>query len=288
MVESASPQSTAVNVVVCGLVGSGKSSLVNMLVGEDCAETDGSVSPYTSTATAYDALGLLQDGSTTKIWDTPGLDDDLQNMLIVQSQIYSINGVSVILFCHGTMSGRINQPLIEAFKIMTLVFGMRGVPVALVITGLERIQDREEWWNNNVSHFEAVGMKFDYHACITSTKGDMLQNGRCRYEDAYNHSAGVVQDMVRRCLTDPKLDRTLNTTDAYAQSTPGWFIRVITKAIGMLFGSGQSSGRGQILYDSLRSCGSLSEQEAVDAAKVLDPDFAPSSLASSRNRKPVK
>ncbi|KAF7982828.1 hypothetical protein HWV62_25778 [Athelia sp. TMB] len=204
---------TVANVVVCGRVGSGKSSLVNMLVGQDCAKIDGSASAYTSTATAYDAP-RLQDGSTTKIWDTPGLDGTVKElkktMCSIKSQIDKVNGVFVVIFCHGLMQGRITEELMKASSVMESVLAnVPSVTVALVVTGLELTADWEAWWRENRAHFKKLVVNYDHHACITTTKGDLLSNDEgYRYKSEYQRSADAVRAMLRECLRGDKPDRT--------------------------------------------------------------------------------
>ncbi|KAF7982832.1 hypothetical protein HWV62_25786 [Athelia sp. TMB] len=191
-----------------------------MLVGQDSARTDGSASAYTSTATPYDAL--IQDGITAKIWDTPGLDGtgrtaaDLWNVPAILSDI---NEISVIIFCHGTMCGRINKDVVEAFRILTSFFGKEGVSVALVVTGLELRENKEAWWSENQAHIKAMGMNFDHHACITSIKGGQ----------AYEDSADVVRAMLLRCLAEAKPARALDIKRRIQQDSQ-------TSCLSRLFG----------------------------------------------------
>lgn len=196
----ASSQSASMNIVVCGLIGSGKSSLVNMLVGEDRAKTSDSASACTSVSSPYDAA-LLPDGSAVKVWDTPGLGqaEDSNNthskaIADVYSLLQSGKDVSLLIFCHGVMQGRLNKAVVEAFKVLA-GFRKRNVPIALVVTGLEGTRNRDAWWRENSAHYIAEGMNFGYHACITSRKGDMSQN------ETYQQSVDVIRSMVHRCLT---------------------------------------------------------------------------------------
>ena len=65
-------ESTSVNIFVTGKTGTGKSSLVNGIVGKQVAEEGGTLDPQTDKVTSYK---ITIDGITVTVWDSPGLQD---------------------------------------------------------------------------------------------------------------------------------------------------------------------------------------------------------------------
>lgn len=80
------------------------------------------------------------------------------------------------------------------------------VPIVLVITGLENEDDMDDWWRDNRVELEDVmGMKFQGHVCMTSTKGKLEKSGRYMFEEEYQESVGKVRKLVESAcaLRDP-------------------------------------------------------------------------------------
>ena len=64
-------------------------------------------------------------------------------------------------------------------------------PILLVVTGLEEIDDMEEWWHENKKTIETMKMTFGGHACVTSWKG---RNNM--YGEKYKESAEKIWNLV--------------------------------------------------------------------------------------------
>ena len=69
-------ESTSVNIFITGKTGTGKSSLVNGIVGRQVAEEGAALDPHTTKVTSYKST---IDNVTVTVWDSPGLQDGTEN-----------------------------------------------------------------------------------------------------------------------------------------------------------------------------------------------------------------
>ncbi|KZP20470.1 hypothetical protein FIBSPDRAFT_1044759 [Athelia psychrophila] len=172
-----------------------------MLVGNDQAKTSDAASGCTLITTPYDSDKILSNGSTIKLWDTPGLNEadytrfsTINAMVGVYNLTRCMDGVSLLIYC---VRGKINQAEVKTFRTI-MAFCKDRVPIALVVTGLERVEDRGAWWSRNFGYLTAEGLAFQDHACITSSKGDRLPDCSYRYEEAYEQSGASIRSMIQK------------------------------------------------------------------------------------------
>ncbi|KAH7888363.1 P-loop containing nucleoside triphosphate hydrolase protein [Phlebopus sp. FC_14] len=170
----AAPSSKRVNIVVFGEIGSGKSSLVNLIVGSNVAETSSDAGSCTLDARYYDAI--VQNRSF-RIYDTVGLNEP-EFLAHPDSLVSAINkgyrlvksladegGISLLLFC--VRRGRITTNMQNNYKIFQDFFCQKKVPVALVVTHCDG-DGADEWWEMNHEDFAYFGIHAVAHACITA------------------------------------------------------------------------------------------------------------------------
>ena len=67
------------HVALVGMTGVGKSTLVNVLKGEEVAKADNNVKPCTTQAMKYE---LVERGIEYRIWDTRGLNEASEGALV--------------------------------------------------------------------------------------------------------------------------------------------------------------------------------------------------------------
>lgn len=161
------------NIVLVGECGTGKSSLINLIIGQDVAKTSNDTAACTTELRPYK---VSIDGCNLKLWDTPGLDvgstarahTRSSEALIKLLQWLEENqgGVHLLIYCmHGN---RAKAAFLKHYDTIH-DFLPPAVPVVAIITRLERYQNRmEDWWSNNAQELASHGMHFADHACVTT------------------------------------------------------------------------------------------------------------------------
>jgi len=92
---------------------------------------------------------------------------------------------------------RITEAVENNYRIFYEGFCTKGVPVVIVVTGLENEQPMSDWWLGNKAEFNNRCLKFEASACITATRGKKDKDGGYINEDEYNFSRELVKDLIR-------------------------------------------------------------------------------------------
>lgn len=192
------------NIVIFGETGVGKSSIINMLLGEDKAHvSDGGM----GCTFKNDVYTVNIDGSPFHLYDTAGLNEGQAGTLMGSAAISSLyklirclsGGVSLLVFC--MRAPRITDNTVKNYNIFYKAFCQSKVPIVIVVTGLENTEPvMDSWWPTNVRDFEKHGMMFVGHACVTATKGKKTKHGY-RYEEEYKESKGKIEELILRHYT---------------------------------------------------------------------------------------
>ena len=163
------------NIIVFGETGAGKSSLVNMLTGRQDATSGNDAVGVTFNWTKHSADVF---GTEYQIFDTAGLNEGHNGTVKGKDAIINLfnlvknleDGVNLLVFC---MRGRIKKTTSDNYKLFYQIFCDSEVPIILVVTGLEELEEDEldTWWSRNRTAFEGYGMKFHGCVCGTTTKG---------------------------------------------------------------------------------------------------------------------
>ncbi|KAI6104847.1 hypothetical protein EDD16DRAFT_1492265 [Pisolithus croceorrhizus] len=209
------------NVLVMGEVGSGKSSVVNLLVGKEVAKVSSDAGACTLRTVKHETTIQVQETWTTvHIWEVAGLnqpeevaandsgttlDMDLGPILKAKASI------DIILFC--MQSSRLKNAPKQIFESVNKVFG-RCVAIVLVITNLEREKENmENWWDRNGERVRRVlGLGETEHACITGLQDAKYEakstesrtslvsilEGRCSSHQDSVSLESVLKDHVRQ------------------------------------------------------------------------------------------
>jgi len=185
------------NVILFGSTGSGKSSIINMLLGSDQAKTSSRATGCTFQNQPYDTD---ISGEQYRIFDTTGLDEGAEGTVISSDalgNLYNLlsgltDGISLLAF---VMRGpRITQ---QAQRNLSVFYDEKNVPVVIIVTGMEDEAPMDAWWTENEEYFQKRNMDFVGHACITATKGRKTPQGY-RNQAEYDVSQDLVRDLIRR------------------------------------------------------------------------------------------
>jgi tRNA U34 5-carboxymethylaminomethyl modifying GTPase MnmE/TrmE len=192
------------NIVLFGQSGVGKSSVVNLMAGEERAKT----SPGTGRCTMqWEEHSIEFDGCTYKVFDTVGLEEPqlgtkeyletLVNAYDLIETLKQAGGIDLLLFC--VRAGRFTSTIRNNYRLFYEWFCEKKVSIVLVLTGLEREQNMEGWWEKYKGTFDKYEIAVDGHACITAANG---LDGR--QQELYQLSRQLVRTLVRDHTRDRK------------------------------------------------------------------------------------
>jgi len=187
------------NVIIFGETGAGKSSLVNLIAGNDVAEISNRSVGFTFKSTCFTVnIGDKQFG----LHDTAGLDEGQGGTVPKQDaivQCYELlrklhTGVSLLIFC---MRGpRIKASCVQNWRLFWDIICQRRIPVILAVTGLENEEKMDDWWKQNKEHFRKNEIHPNDVACITATRGKKLPTGDYRFSLEYEESEKKLREMI--------------------------------------------------------------------------------------------
>jgi len=172
--ESSLPPKSAsaqhINVVLFGEVGAGKGSIINLIAGREVAPTSTDVRGCTLDSKLYS----FDIGPThIQIWDTVGLNkagleeygSALEKAARLIKRLASSGALSLLLFC--VSGNRLPRSILGNYRLFYEVFGRKQVPIALVVTHLEKEQHMEDWWSRNATTLQRYDIMTVEHACVT-------------------------------------------------------------------------------------------------------------------------
>lgn len=251
------------NVVVFGETGAGKSSVINMIVGRQVAETSSRATGCTFQSKPYSVdLG----GMSVTLWDTAGLNEGEVGTVAAKDAIVNLykllrsleNGLSLLLYC---VRGRIKASTVKNYRMFYHGLCQKNIPIVLVVTGLELENSMDTWWTENKGEFEKQQMYFSDHACITATKGKLGPSG-FTFEREYEASKVKVVKLIRdRCRHAP-----------WKMKTSLWMISTVKNAFNFwtrMFNI-QPLVLSRILYEVLLEHAGLSSSEARKLANAAE------------------
>ena len=169
---SSDMSSQTLNVILFGDTGVGKSSVINLMAGNDIAKTSSDASGCTMDCKDYQInLGSRQ----INLWDTVGLNEPTMGVngyydAIVKAyelirKLSKAGGVDLLLLC--IRGQRIPPSATTNYLLFYEILCNKQVPIALVITHLERENRMEDWWERNEATILGYGIRTCGHASVT-------------------------------------------------------------------------------------------------------------------------
>lgn len=162
----------SVNIVLFGETGVGKSSVINLIAAHQVASVSPDAHGRTLSSKRY---SFSVGGRSFHIWDTAGLEQPemgavgymaaIEGALALIHQLAQQGGVDLLLFC--MRGNRVTATTQSNYRLFYEVLCRSQVPIALVITHLEREPDMEAWWTRNLASLEKYGIRPAGHACVT-------------------------------------------------------------------------------------------------------------------------
>ncbi|KAI6030289.1 hypothetical protein EDC04DRAFT_87188 [Pisolithus marmoratus] len=159
------------NVVLLGEVGSGKSSIINLIAGDCVAKPSNDANGGTRRIMCY-TLNVSPGDTQINLWDTPGWDgadgeSTSQGVNSFLQNLHATEGIHLLLFCMP--KGRATKNLLKNYKDIYSERAWCETPTALAITRLERMTpNMHNWWEVNGTSLENQGLQFHAHACVTT------------------------------------------------------------------------------------------------------------------------
>ncbi|KAG1751383.1 kinase-like domain-containing protein [Suillus paluster] len=194
-------------IVIAGAIGSGKSSLVNLLSGtpEPVAPTSNDVGRCT---TKWKDYPISFRGTAYKVFDTVGLASSNCTPLepkarsgamekYAKQQIKAIHdqgGIDLLLFCVPSRNFHVETVLNDYRRLEGELQG-RQVPVVLVITHLDEPLTFESWWSKNSPGARDQMQSIADHICITSIHAKYLEQSRNHIFRKIAHYCSEVREL---------------------------------------------------------------------------------------------
>lgn len=174
------------NVIIFGEAGVGKSSLVNLIIGSNRAETSSDAVACTQRNQEYE---VTIDNRKFRIWDTVGLDSGTFNWLPAAfaerplkhflSKLFKKGEVDLLIYC--VRASRATRALVRHYQTFYSTICEGAVPVVVVITCLENATgEMDNWWTKNEENFRRCGMSFAGHACVTTLGEEQCDSAALR------------------------------------------------------------------------------------------------------------
>jgi len=222
-----SPQT--LNVILFGETGVGKSSVINLMAGRRIAETSLDAEGCTMNSKDY-KFNLPHSNRPIKLWDTVGLNEPQMGVngyydAIVKAyalirKLSEAGGVDLLLFC--IRGNRITATTQSNYRLFYEVLCNKRVPIALVITHLERENPMEVWWERNKDTIlNRYRIQSAGHACVTGLEAEGQK---------YQKSKDAMLDLLSQ----------RDSSGRFSMPADPWFIRLL-QALASLLPGGTST-----------------------------------------------
>ena len=123
MLEKWERNSKNINILVTGKTGTGKSTLINGIVGREVAKEGDALDPETCEVAAH----TLKEGEiTVNVYDSPGLQDGTKNEAEYLADMKTkCSDVDLVVYCIRMSEDRVtaNCPDVKAMRLLTQTFG---------------------------------------------------------------------------------------------------------------------------------------------------------------------
>jgi len=248
------------NIVLFGETGVGKSSIVNLMAGEQRALTSSGMERCTM---HWNKHAIRFGGHNYNVFDTIGLEEPelgmeeyLKTILNARNLVMELEnkgGIDLLLFC--VRAGRVTATIQNNYRLFHEWLCEKKVPIVLVLTGLERETVMEDWWTRNKSNFDKHRIVVDGHACITAAN-DLDGRHRVLYEE----SRKLVHSLVKK--------HTYDRSEGGWKAGYGWLKRFVRSLKELLLGD--SMEKKDIVTVLTTRCGVPREAAQTLATYVRD------------------
>jgi predicted GTPase len=194
------------NVIVFGETGTGKSSVINLILGTYKAPISNDAMGCTFSSACYKVQ--IQE-KIYNLYDTAGFNESatgtvssakaIANLYTLVRTLSDTGGVNLLVFV--VRCGRLTESTKKNYDLFRDTFCQSRVPVVVVVTACEEVDPMDTWWVENKEKFEGAGMMFHGHACVCAYRGRKNNQGLYLNDDLYIESRGKVVRLIHtRCL----------------------------------------------------------------------------------------
>ena len=217
------------NIILFGEAGTGKSSVVNMIVGENVAPVSSTPMGCTFENTCYETWietrsvtrnetlsknSSIETRIPCRVYDTVGLNEGEQGRVphwkavqALYTLIRELDGVSLLIYC---TRGRIKENSRANWNLFNKLICAEQVPVIVVVTGLEHVWDLRDGTRRD--ELIAASMKYQMPpkdlACVVPIRGKHNEHA-----ELYEWSQGELRGLIAKNY--------LNTP--WSTNTEQWF-----------------------------------------------------------------
>ncbi|KAG1812469.1 uncharacterized protein BJ212DRAFT_1483109 [Suillus subaureus] len=249
-------------IVLFGEAGAGKSSLINLMAGEELAPTSPDMQRCTMQWKEYT---INFGGDSYQVFDTVGLEEpqlgmkeyleSVKNTYRLIKELDRRGGIDLLIFC--IRPGNIITTIQRNYRLFHEFLCEKKAPVALAIAGLERERRMEDWWERNKRTFDKYQIQVAGHACITTT--NRLGSG---YRDLYEESRITIRKLATKCTADEQKQTRMGEDNL--------FVSLMRRPKELL--AGNSHMKAKDLVPLLMERCSMSEDVAVQLANMIKQD----------------
>ncbi|KIJ67596.1 hypothetical protein HYDPIDRAFT_38087 [Hydnomerulius pinastri MD-312] len=251
---SSPKEKNSLNIILFGETGVGKSSVINLISGMPVAKVSSDVDGCTMDSRDY--IFDLKDGTKVNIWDTVGLEEPemgvngylaaIEKAHALICKLSAAGGVDLLLFC--IRGSRITATTQSNYRLFYDVLCNKKVPIALVVTNLEREMRMEDWWVRNEASIRKYGIESAGHACVTG-----VQAATGKYEE----SRAAILELLSR----------YNGSGGYSMPVESWFLRLLMGLSNLLHDKNPPRGK-EMVRTLIKRCGMDSETAQRLAAQL--------------------
>ena len=218
--------------ILFGESGVGKSSVINLVVGHSAAEVSSGIDSCTLDYRSYKInTGLHQ----FLVWDTVGFNGTqighnicgmaIENAVHLIRDLRKQGGVDLLVFCKR--NGRLSPSELSNLKLFQEFLCEGQIPVAFIITHLERENPMEKWWDaNGEGLLKACDLKTGAvagHACITSLASDDPDDQKL------HEKLSLSRESVQIMLED-----SISYGSAFTKDEGIWVMSFLKKLVGIV------------------------------------------------------
>lgn len=196
------------NVVIFGETGSGKSSIINVIARKKVATTSNDALGCTPKSKRY---SVDISGQKFALFDTAGLNEGTAGTVPPKQAKRQLKSLLDKLSSHKSPSGGIDllvycvrsttapRAILDAYDtVYSGTCRKKGVPIVVVVTGLESETPMESWWDSHKERFSSLDLAG--HACVTTIQEypGIPKDLTCRVEQ----SGEILRNLImNKCST---------------------------------------------------------------------------------------